>query len=153
MSVQVLHSSLLFLLVSGLQVRSLASDCRCLKMAELRVGCSGWSYDSWAVPKGPPTESGVRRLDPEYQALSEEFEGKVVFAKLNVLESHENQQIGFQNGVMGTPTLKFYCGGRTVGESVGYAPKVRLKAWIEDMLANNRECLAQSTPVRLSPYG
>jgi len=94
-----------------------------------------------------------RRLDPEYQALSEEFEGKVVFAKLNVLESHENQQIGFQTGVMGTPTLKFYCGGRTVGESVGYAPKVRLKAWIEDMLANNRECLAQSTPVRLSPYG
>ncbi|MFQ5950536.1 MAG: thioredoxin family protein [Candidatus Geothermarchaeales archaeon] len=94
-----------------------------------------------------------KRLDPDYQALSEEFEGKVTFAKLNVLESHENQQISFQNGVMGTPTLKFYCGGRAVGELVGYAPRTRLKAGIQDMLNNNEKCLEQSTPIRLSPYG
>jgi len=86
-----------------------------------------------------------RTLNPIFDELSNEYVGKVKFAKLNVLETHENQHIATQYGVMGTPTLKFFCEGRTVGEIVGYRPKNLLKEEIDKILTQHRECLEKST--------
>lgn len=86
-----------------------------------------------------------RALNPIYDELSNEYVGRVKFAKLNILESHENQHIAIQYGVMGTPTLKFFCMGRTVGEIVGYRPKNLLKEEINKILRQSKECLEKST--------
>ncbi len=86
-----------------------------------------------------------RALNPIFNELSNEYVGKVKFVKLNVLETHENQQIATQYGVMGTPTLKLFCEGRTVGEIVGYRPKNLLKEEIDKILSQHRECLEKST--------
>ena len=86
-----------------------------------------------------------KRLDPIYAEVAEEYKGRVKFAKLNVLSSHENQHIGVENGVMGTPTLIFYCDGRPVGTAVGFQPKQRLKQLVDDMIEKHRECIDQST--------
>jgi len=86
-----------------------------------------------------------RALNPIYDELSNEYVGRVKFAKLNVLESHENQHIAIQYGVMSTPTLKFFCMGRTVGEIVGYRPKNLLKEEIDKFLLQYKECLEKST--------
>ncbi|MFQ6081198.1 MAG: thioredoxin family protein [Candidatus Bathyarchaeia archaeon] len=86
-----------------------------------------------------------RALNPIYGELSSEYMGRLKFARLNVLESHENQHIAMQYGVMGTPTLKFFCESRTVGEIVGHRPKNLLKEEINKILHQRKECLEKST--------
>ena len=88
-----------------------------------------------------------RALNPIYDELSNEYVERLKFAKLNVLESHENQHIAIQYGIMGTPTLKFFCTGRTVGELVGYRPKNLLKEEVDRILSQIKECLEKSTPL------
>ncbi len=67
---------------------------------------------------------------------------------MNVLGSPENQRLAIGLGVLGTPTLKFFCDGRVVGEIVGYRPLEQLVEEIEEMLAKKDECLEQSTPLK-----
>lgn len=86
-----------------------------------------------------------RRLDPIYAEVAEEYKDKVKFAKLNVLESHEHQHIAAEYGVMGTPTLIFFCDGRPIESAVGFQPRERLRELVEDMIGKHRECIGQST--------
>jgi thioredoxin 1 len=85
------------------------------------------------------------RLAPIYEELSGEYEGGVKFTRLNILESEENKQIATGNGVMGTPSLVFYCGGRSIGGYAGFQPKEGLKSVVDGMAAKQRDCLEQST--------
>ncbi len=96
--------------------------------------------DFWA-----PWCPWCRKLAPDYETLSNEYGDRVKFAKLN---ADDSPSIAEQYGVQGLPTLKFFCGGRTVGELTGYRPKPMLKAEIENMVAHYKECLEQSSPVR-----
>ena len=89
-----------------------------------------------------------KMLDPIYSKLSEQYKGKVKFAKLNVLKSHENQQTGAKYGVMGTPTLIFFCEGRPVETAVGVQPKKRLKQLVDDVMGKHRECIEKSTELK-----
>jgi len=86
-----------------------------------------------------------KRLDPIYSEVSEEYENKVKFAKLNALASHESQHIAVKYGIMGTPTLVFFCDGRPVESVVGFQPKERLKQLVDDVINKHRECIKQST--------
>ena len=90
-----------------------------------------------------------KRLDPIYEVVAEEYRGRVKFAKLNVLSSHENQHIGVENGVMGTPTLIFFCEGRSVGTTVGFQPRERLRQLVDDMIQRHEECIGQSTELEI----
>jgi thioredoxin 1 len=89
-----------------------------------------------------------KRLEPIYSEVEKEYGDKVKFAKLNVLSSNENNHIAAENGVMGTPTLIFYCKGRQVGTAVGFQPKERLKQLVDDMLDKSKQCLDQSTKLK-----
>jgi thioredoxin 1 len=86
-----------------------------------------------------------KRLDPIFSEVAGEYGDKVKFAKLNVLLNQNNNHLAAENGVMGTPTLIFYCEGRQVGTLVGFQPKDRLKQQVENMLEKNKQCLSQST--------
>ncbi|MCW4041903.1 MAG: thioredoxin family protein [Candidatus Bathyarchaeota archaeon] len=86
-----------------------------------------------------------KRLEPIYQVLAKKYQNKLKFTKFNVLESQENQQFASNYGVMGTPTLMFFCEARSVGVLVGFQPQDRLIQQIEDMLNNYQKCLRQST--------
>jgi thioredoxin 1 len=90
-----------------------------------------------------------KRLEPIYDEVAEEYGDKVKFAKINVLSSHENQHLAAENGVMGTPTLIFYCEGRSIGTAVGFQPKERLKQLVDDMLDKYKKCLEQSTKMNI----
>jgi len=89
-----------------------------------------------------------RRLTPIIEKLAEEYLGKVKFARLNVLESPSNQELATGLGVMGTPTLIFFCGGRLLMQIVGYTGGEDLRKVINDMLQRYRTCLLQSTDLR-----
>ena len=90
-----------------------------------------------------------KRLDPIYSDVAEEYGDKVKFAKLNVLESHENQHIAVEYGVMGTPTLVFFCNGRSIETAVGFQPKERLTRLIDDMIDKHQDCIKQSTELKI----
>jgi thioredoxin 1 len=85
------------------------------------------------------------RLNPVLDEIADEYGENVKFVKLNVLETPGNREIAIQYGVMGTPTLIFFCAGRPVETAVGFMPKQRLKNLIDRVLETHQECIAQST--------
>lgn len=98
-----------------------------------------------------PQCSYCKMLEPVYAELSKEYAGKLKFAKFNVLESQENQELAARYGIMGTPTLKFFCQGRSVQDVVGALSKDYLKQAIEFAIKKHRECAEKSTFLKL-PY-
>lgn len=86
-------------------------------------------------------------LDPLYEKLSKEYEGKMSFLKLNV-DDERTHGVLHRVSVEGTPTLKFYCDGREVREHVGYAVEPVLKKKIDSMLDEMGSCLKNSAPLK-----
>jgi thioredoxin 1 len=85
-------------------------------------------------------------LEPLYNKLSEQYSGKLEFLKLMV-DNPQNDLVVNRASVEGTPTLKFYCKGREVGEHIGYAIEPKLKQKIDSMLTEMESCLSNSTPI------
>ena len=92
-----------------------------------------------------------RILEPVFEELSREYSERLKFARFNVLESLENEALAAKYGVMGTPTLMFFCQGRPVQDFVGALTKDYVQQGIEFALKKHQECANQSTPLRL-PY-
>lgn len=88
------------------------------------------------------------RFSPIVNEIAVEFRGKIKFLGLNMLDNPTNKEIAANFGVMSTPTLLFICGGRPVGQVVGYASPEDLKKTLDDTLRRYRDCLAQSTQLR-----
>ncbi|MEM3551585.1 MAG: thioredoxin domain-containing protein [Candidatus Bathyarchaeia archaeon] len=89
-----------------------------------------------------------REQTPIFEKLAADYEGKIKFARINVLESTENREIAMNLGVMGTPTLIFFCGGRPLMHLVGFASEQELRRVVNDMLGRHRSCLMQSTELK-----
>jgi thioredoxin 1 len=89
------------------------------------------------------------KLRPEFDELSLEYgdDPNIKFIKMEVSEKSENTRIAQAFGVMGTPTIKFLCRGRPVGEIVGYRPKRMMKTAIDDTQETYNTCIDQSTPI------
>lgn len=88
-----------------------------------------------------------RALEPLYNKLAEQYSGKLEFLKLMV-DDPQNGQVVNRASVEGTPTLKFYCRAREVGEHIGYAIEPILKQKIDGILAEMESCLSNSTPIK-----
>jgi len=89
------------------------------------------------------------RLNPVFEDVAEEYKGKVKFAKMNVLANSENRQLAINLGIMGTPTLVFFCKGRPLEAIVGFKSKDQLKNAVDEMIARHKECIDQSTPLQI----
>ena len=79
--------------------------------------------DFWAEWCGP-----CRMIAPALEEISEEMQGKVKIAKLNV---DENQQTALKYGIRSIPALIMFKDGQPVAQQVGAAPKGRLVEWIK----------------------
>jgi len=88
------------------------------------------------------------RLNPLIEEVAEEYEGKIKFVKLNVLSNPDNRKIAVRHGIMGTPTLMFFCEGRSVETIAGFMPKEHLEHVLDEMLERHRECVKQSTQLK-----
>ena len=91
-----------------------------------------------------------RAIEPVYDELALEYGDKLKFTKLNVTDSPENQQLAAKHGIMGTPTLLFFCRGRPVNGVVGALAKKDLAQVIEFTILKHRDCTKKSTPLKLS---
>jgi thioredoxin 1 len=79
--------------------------------------------DFWAEWCGP-----CRMIGPALEEISNEMQGKVKIAKVNV---DENQKIAEKYGIRSIPTLMLFKGGKLAGQKVGAAPKGDLSKWIQ----------------------
>lgn len=75
--------------------------------------------DFWAEWCGP-----CRMLGPVLEEMSDDYEGKVIIAKVNV---DENPASAAQYGVTSIPLVLGFQGGQKVAESVGAKPKAALE--------------------------
>ena len=82
--------------------------------------------DVWAEWCGP-----CRMFSPIIDEVSEEYEGKVRFFKLN---ADENERLAAKYNIMSIPTTLLIENGKLKAMNVGAVPKEVLKKWIEKNL-------------------
>ncbi len=75
--------------------------------------------DFWAPWCGP-----CKMMEPIFEEVEKEFEGKVEVEKINVDEDKEG--ISQKYGVMSIPTYILLKDGKEVGRKVGFIPKAEL---------------------------
>ncbi len=75
--------------------------------------------DFWAPWCGP-----CRMVAPIVEELSEEYDGKVEFVKLN---TNDNPNTSVKYGIRSIPTLLVFKDGEPVGQIIGFRPKSDLK--------------------------
>ncbi|GAB4357794.1 MAG: thioredoxin [Oricola sp.] len=80
--------------------------------------------DFWAEWCGP-----CKMISPALEEISNEMEGKVKIAKVNV---DENQDLAVQYGVRSIPMLLMFKNGEIADQMIGAAPKARLADWIRN---------------------
>jgi thioredoxin 1 len=90
-------------------------------------------------------------LEPLYNRLSEQYKDKLIFLKLMV-DDENNQELLDRISIEGTPTLKFYCKNREIGEHIGYAIEPKLKQKIEMFLSEMEFCIKNSTGLTKSLF-
>lgn len=71
--------------------------------------------DFWAPWCGP-----CRALAPVFEQLAEEYDGKVLFTKVN---TDENSDTPMKLGIRGIPTMILYLNGEEADRMVGFSPK------------------------------
>jgi thioredoxin 1 len=82
--------------------------------------------DLWAPWCGP-----CRMVSPVVERLSEKYEGKFKFCKMNV---DENPRTASKYRIMSIPTLMFFKDGQAVDTVVGAVPEAVLQPKIEELL-------------------
>jgi len=82
--------------------------------------------DFWAEWCGP-----CKMIAPALEEISEEMDGKVTIAKINI---DDNPDAPARYGVRGIPTMILFKDGAPAATKVGAAPKSALQSWLEGQI-------------------
>jgi len=93
--------------------------------------------DFWAPWCGP-----CRMVSPVYDKLSEEYQGRFKFCKINV---DENTQTAVKYQIMSIPMQMFFAGGKHVDQILGAVPESMIRSKVEDVLKKYPRHTAGST--------
>lgn len=82
--------------------------------------------DFWAEWCGP-----CKSISPTVEELSNEYDSKVDFVKVNV---DQNNELALQYNVFSIPTLVIFRNGKVVAQAIGAASKGAIKDFIDNNL-------------------
>jgi len=97
-----------------------------------------------AVEFYTPTCPYCRQLTPIFQKLAGEYGGRLIFA---MVDASAESDITSGYGVMGVPTLKFFCAGRPIYEIVGLRLEEELREEFWRVLSVHQKCVSKSSPL------
>jgi thioredoxin 1 len=83
--------------------------------------------DFWATWCGP-----CRRITPIIDELSEDYDGKVTFGKV---DTDQNPSIPSKYGIKSIPTLLIFKDGKLMSSMVGFHTKDKLKKSLDTIIA------------------
>jgi len=86
--------------------------------------------DFWAPWCGP-----CMMVSPIYDKLSEEYDGRFKFCKINV---DENQRTAVKYQIMSIPMQKYFANGENVDEILGAVPEQTIRAMVEEVEHNQK---------------
>ncbi|MBQ8885318.1 MAG: thioredoxin [Clostridia bacterium] len=92
-----------------------------LKTSDKPVFC-----DFWATWCGP-----CRMLAPVFEDVSDKYEDKAVFVKIDV---DENEEAAMKYGISSIPNVMAFKNGAKADSSLGFIPQAALEAFIEKNL-------------------
>jgi thioredoxin 1 len=82
--------------------------------------------DFWADWCGP-----CKMIAPALEEISDELAGKVIIAKMDIME---NPEVPGKIGVQSIPYMVLFKNGEPVENLLGARPKSQLKGWLESVL-------------------
>ncbi|MBQ9728619.1 MAG: thioredoxin [Clostridia bacterium] len=94
-----------------------------LSTSKLPVFCDFWA--SWCGP--------CRMLAPVFEDLSDKYEGKAVFVKMDV-DEEENESAAMKYAISSIPNIIAFKNGERVDNHLGFAPQAVLESFIEKNL-------------------
>ena len=80
-------------------------------------------YADWCGP--------CKIIEPVIHKLSEEYQGKVKFVKV---DTDANQELAMQFGIMSNPTVMFFSKGKVEDIVIGAVPATVLKGKVQSLL-------------------
>ena len=84
--------------------------------------------DFWATWCGP-----CRMLAPVFEEISDKYEDKAVFAKIDI-DEEDSEAAAIKYGITSIPNIIAFKGGKPVDNSLGFVPQEALEAFVEKNL-------------------
>ncbi|MHA2305509.1 MAG: thioredoxin family protein [Candidatus Hodarchaeales archaeon] len=82
-----------------------------------------FSADAWCKP--------CKVMGPVFDELSKDFTNKVLFLKIN---TDHNPRASTYYRIGSVPTFMMFNGGNRIVQRIGAIPRIKFKAWIEEVL-------------------
>ncbi len=80
------------------------------------------------------------QIAPIFELLSDELKQDATFARV---EAQSNLQLSSRFGVIGTPTFKFFCKDKLIGEIIGGINETMFRNTVKDMIRHKMACASQ----------
>ncbi|MBO4939541.1 MAG: thioredoxin [Clostridia bacterium] len=84
--------------------------------------------DFWATWCGP-----CRMLAPVYEDVSDKYEDKAVFVKMDI-DEEENESAAIKYAITSIPNIIAFKGGKPVANNLGFVPAEALEAFVKNNL-------------------
>ena len=84
--------------------------------------------DFWASWCGP-----CRMLAPVFEAVSDKYEDKAVFVKINI-DEEDSEAAAIKYGITSIPNILVFKGGAKVASNLGFVPEAALEAFVKNNL-------------------
>lgn len=81
--------------------------------------------DFWATWCGP-----CRMLAPVFEEISDKYEDKAVFAKIDI-DEEDSEAAAIKYGITSIPNIIAFKGGKPVDNSLGFKPQAMLEEFVE----------------------